>query len=126
MSSFWWGNTYLLLSMLCASGSQIVFKALFNEIGPFTIDSFYFEQLAAVRTVFRIAAALALLVAGFIFWLMCLSRLDLSYAYSIACSSALFVMILSVMFLGETISVRMWCGGILIVAGIVLLVPSHS
>jgi drug/metabolite transporter (DMT)-like permease len=125
MSTFWIGNTYLLLAMLCSSGSQGVFKALFNERGPLGFNGAFVQALCYPGRVLRISAALALLIAGFVFWMMSLSRLDLSYAYPVACSSAVIVILFSVLFLGEAVSIRSWCGTVLIVLGTVLLAPSR-
>jgi drug/metabolite transporter (DMT)-like permease len=125
MSTFWMGNIYLLLGMLCASGSQIVFKALFNEMGPLRFNGSFVQALCYPGIVLRVLAALVLLVAGFVLWMMSLSRLDLSYAYPVACSSAVIVALFSVLFLGEAVSIRSWCGTGLIVLGTALLTPSQ-
>ena len=123
MSGFWVGNACLLLSMLCASGSQIVFKALFNETGPLRLNGAFAQALASPGRLPRLALALALLVAGFLFWLASLSRLNVSYAYPIACSSALLVTFLGVLLLGEAVSARVWWGTVLIVVGTALVAP---
>lgn len=125
MSTFWIGNTYLLLAMLCASGSQIVFKALFNETGPLGFNGSFVQALCYPGRILHVLVALVLLVAGFVLWLLSLSRLDLSYAYSVACSGAVIVTLFSVLFLGESVSIRSWCGTVLIVLGTVLLTPSR-
>jgi len=124
MTTFWVGNIYLLLTMLCAAGSHILFKALLNEIGPlgFNWNSVY--ALCFYGRSSRAFLAATLLIAGFLFWIMSLSRLNISYAYPIASASALLVTFFSVLFLEETVSVRMWSGTVLIVAGTILLAPS--
>jgi drug/metabolite transporter (DMT)-like permease len=123
MSAFWAGNVFLLLSILCASASQLVFKVLFNATGPLRLDWAFFEVLHSWDRFGRLVLASALLVAGFLFWLLSLSRLNISYAYPIACSSAALVTWLGVAFLGETVSARMWGGTLLIVVGTALIVP---
>jgi len=60
-------------------------------------------------------------VGGFNYWIICLIKLVLSYAYPIACGSALIVAILSVTILGETVTPKIWIGTLLIMAGTVLL-----
>jgi len=57
------------------------------------------------------SAALAMIVMAFIFWTLSLSRLELSNAYPIACSSALIVVFFSVLFLGEAKRSLRECGG---------------
>jgi len=125
MSTFWIGNSYLLLGMFCTAGSQIVFKALFNETGPLEFNGSFVQALCYPGRVLRVLAFLALFVAGFVFWMMSLSRLNLSYAYPVACSSAVIVTLFSMLFLGEAVSIRGWCGTVLIVLGTLLLTPSR-
>lgn len=124
MTTFWLGNIYLLLAMLCTAGSHILIKALLNEIEPlgFNWNSVY--ALCSYGRVSRVALAGALLIGGFLFWIMSLSRLNISYAYPIASASALLVTFLGVFFLEEVVSVRMWWGTVLIVLGTILLAPS--
>jgi drug/metabolite transporter (DMT)-like permease len=124
MSQFWVGNLFLLLSLLFGSGSQVVLKACFNETGPLRLDFSFWERFLVFRIFVLFVLALAMLVAGFLFWLMSLSRLDLSYAYPIACSSALLVAAFSALFLGEAVTANMWGGAALIVLGTALLIPS--
>jgi drug/metabolite transporter (DMT)-like permease len=119
MSAFWAGNVYLLVSMLFGAASQIVFKALFNEVGPLVWPPT--QLLDHPGAVMRIATALILLGGAFVFWMMSISRLNLSYAYPIACASALLVACFSVFFLGEAVSLRMWLGTVLIVLGTIFL-----
>ena len=121
MSKFMIGNICLLLSMLFGSGSQVVFKAVLNETGPLTANGFMLEQMFAKGKLLHLFAAFAMLVIAFLFWTLSLSRLELSYAYSIACSSALIVALLSALFLGEVVTARAWVGIVLIVVGIAML-----
>jgi uncharacterized membrane protein len=65
-----------------------------------------------------------MIVGGFVFWTLSLTKLNLSYAYPIACSSALLVAFLSAAVLGETVTLKTWMGTLLIVLGTALIVPS--
>jgi drug/metabolite transporter (DMT)-like permease len=125
MSQFWLGNLTLLLSVVCASGSQVLFKSLFNETGPLSLDWMSVQALCHPGRALRVISALALLVAGFLLWLASLSRLDLSYAYPVACASALLVTLWCVLFLKETVALSTWFGTALIVLGTMLLAPGR-
>jgi drug/metabolite transporter (DMT)-like permease len=125
MSNFWIGNIYLLLAMLCASGSQILLKALLNETGLIGFKWSFAQVLCSQGRALRILMVLAMLIAGFLLWIMSLNRLNISYAYPVACSSTLLITFFSVFFLNEAISVRMWTGTVFIVLGTILLVPSQ-
>jgi drug/metabolite transporter (DMT)-like permease len=123
MSKFLTGNLFLLLSMICASSSQVILKALLGEVGEGPQDWSAWRALLTPERLLRGGGSILLVVAGFVFWLLSLARLELSYAYPVACSSILFVALLSVIFLGETVTPRMWLGTVLVLIGIVLLTP---
>jgi drug/metabolite transporter (DMT)-like permease len=98
-------------------------KALLNKTGPIALNVTYLESLVSYEVVWRVVAIIALLAGGFLLWVTSLSRLDISYAYAVACSSALIVTLFSVLFLNEAVSPRMWSGTVLIVLGTMLLGP---
>lgn len=123
MSRFVTGNVFLLLSMLCAASSQLLLKAVLRGIDPPGLAWRSWEPLLAPDRLGRGAAAMALIVAGFVFWVLCLARLELSYAYPVACSSILIVALLGVLVLGETMTPSAWAGAALIVGGVILLAP---
>jgi drug/metabolite transporter (DMT)-like permease len=123
MSGFVVGNVFLLTSLLLASVSQVAMKALLNRMDMQELS------LSALRQqdlgVFAMAAVIgAMIVGGFLFWTLSLTKLNLSYAYPIACSSALLVALLSAVFLGETMTLKTWMGTLLIVIGTALIIPS--
>ena len=108
ISQFWSGNLFLLISILLGSGSQVVFKAAFNITGPLGPGLLLSPQVLSGKVIVLLALAFAMLVGGFIFWALCLSRLDLSYAYPLACASALLVALLSALFLGEALPAELF------------------
>ena len=55
-----------------------------------------------------------------IFWLLVLSRVDLSLAYPMIALGYVFVLLVSIVFLGEKVNVTRWLGTALIVLGVVL------
>jgi len=125
MSKFWWGNLYLLVSVLCAVSSQIMIKSLLDEVQAAAEGWQALQAMLSDGRLFRAAVASALLVAGFVFWILCLTKLDLSYAYPIACSSVLIVVFFSAFSLGEAVTPRVWVGTVLILLGLVALGPTR-
>lgn len=125
MSKFWIGNVYLFLAILCSSASQVVFKAILIETGTLGFDWPSLQVLFSFGRVFRTLGAMMMVIAGFVLWIMSLSRLNISYAYAFACSSALLVNFFSIVFLDEEVSVRMWLGTVFIVLGTILLGSSR-
>jgi drug/metabolite transporter (DMT)-like permease len=126
MSRFMVGNLYLVLSMLCATASHILLKGLIDQVQPESLSWSELSQFLTAPRLLRLVSAGILLVGGFLSWLACLARLDLSYAYPVASTSVLLVAAFSIAVLGESVSWRTWLGTVLILAGIVLLRPQNS
>lgn len=123
MSKFLVGNLYLLVFMVLSSGSQVLLKELIDQAPPFQFTWDWLRSFATRPTLIRGFAASSMMGVGFVCWLLCLTRLSLSYAYPIACASVFFVTLFSLFFLDETITPRIWAGTALIVLGIALLIP---
>ena len=124
MSKFAMGNVLLIGSMLCTTVSHIMIKGLIDQAGEKSLTLSSLLELFTGPKLLRSVLAGSLLVAGFLFWALCLSRLTLSYAYPVASTSVLLIAIFSVVVLGETISPKMWAGTALILVGVVLLRPA--
>ncbi len=63
-------------------------------------------------------AGVALYIVNFFLWITVLSKVDLSVAFPTGSTSYIIVALLSIVFLGEHISVYRWSGIILIIIGI--------
>ena len=124
MSKFAVGNLFLFASMICTTASHVMIKSLVDEVGKKGLGFDTLLELLAGARIVRSVSAGVLLVAGFLLWVMCLSRLSLSYAYPVASTSVLLIAIFSVTTLGETITPKMWVGTALILVGVVLLRPA--
>ena len=124
MSKFAMGNVLLIGSMLCTTVSHIMIKGLIDQAGEKSLTLSSLLELFTGPKLLRSVLAGSLLVAGFLLWALCLSRLTLSYAYPVASTSVLLIAIFSVVILGETISPKMWAGTVLILVGVVLLRPA--
>lgn len=125
MSRFALGNLFLTCSILATSVGQVLMKAVFSTVPAGLSSGESLRLLLLTDRVWRAGLAGLLSVAGFVFWLLCLQRLPLSYAFPIACSSALVVAFLCVLFLGETVTWRLWAGTLLIALGSALVVTQR-
>lgn len=126
MSSTTIGNLLLALSVVAASTAQIFIKKVSSSLPPNTPA---LESLQLLLTTSRFWPAMLaglLTVGGFLCWVLSLQRLPLSYAYPLACSSALGVALLSVLFLGEAVSWRLVLGTVLITIGAALVVAQSD
>lgn len=126
MSQFIIGNILLLGSMVLATMSQIVIKSLMNDFEGSSLSLASIRSFLDAPHLSLAAAGGIMLVGGFVCWLLALARLELSYAYPIACTSVILVPLFSIVFLGEVVTFRMALGILLILAGIVLLMPGGS
>ena len=125
MSRFMVGNLFLLVSVSAAVSAQILFKALIDEVQPAVLDLATLRRFLEGGRLPRGALASGLLVTGFLFWLLCLARLPLSYAFPVASSSIVLVTLFSVLVLGEPSTPRIWAGTLLVLIGVVLLAPAR-
>jgi drug/metabolite transporter (DMT)-like permease len=124
-SGFVAGNISLLASMLCSAGAQLLLKRVIDEARRSAAGGAALLELLTRERVLRGGGALLLVGLGFLFWVLCLTRLDLTYAYPIACASVLFVTLFGAIFLQETVTARTWAGTMLVLVGVVLLGPSR-
>jgi uncharacterized membrane protein len=125
MSPFILGNALLFSSIILGAGSQVIFKFIFNRTGSLSFNSSLWDQVSNGRMILFLALGIVMLAGGFLFWMASLTKLNLSYAYPIACGSALLVVAMSAVFLGEAVTFRMWLGAVLVAAGTGLLVSAQ-
>jgi len=125
MSKFMTGNLLLGASILLATVSQVIIKRLVMDLNGGDAQVSRFSLLMAPDKLWRGVLAGSMVVAGFVCWVACLSKLDLSYAYPIACGSALLVTIFCVIFLGEAVTWKVWVGTCLILVGTMFLAPTR-
>jgi drug/metabolite transporter (DMT)-like permease len=125
MSRFVVGNLFLLLSVVGATGGHVLLKSVVDDVKSSGLSWETVQALGTASRLLRGGAGAALVVVAFLFWLLALTRLDLSYAYPVACSSLLLVTLFSVIFLGEPVTLRIWVGTVLVLAGVALLMPTR-
>ena len=123
MSKFVIGNLFLLVSMISTAGSQILIKRLLVEVPDHRFDWNTLNAFMEGTRPLRGGLAMTGVVFGFVFWVLCLGKLNLTYAYPIGCSSVLLVSLLSLVFLDEPMTLRMWFGTTMILGGVMLLMP---
>ena len=124
MSNFFVGNLFLLLSVASGTFGHILLKSVVDEVKGTGLGWQTVQALFAAGRFWRGGGGAALVVVAFVFWLIALTRLDLSYAYPVACSSLLLVTLFSVIFLGEPVTLRIWVATVLILGGVALLAPT--
>jgi drug/metabolite transporter (DMT)-like permease len=113
----------LAISVAFAVAAQFTLKAAMNEVGR--IGS---TEIAAVgdtltRTLKepRLWLGLTLFGISALFWLVVLSRVDLSVAYPFVGLSYIIVVLFSRLFLHEQVSALRWLGVVVVAVGIAII-----
>jgi drug/metabolite transporter (DMT)-like permease len=125
MSSFVVGNLFLVGSMACNAGSQLLIKKVLDEVRDDTSGGSALQLFLVPDRLLRGGIGMFMVVMGFVLWLLCLSRLELAYAYPVASTAVVFITFFSAIFLGEVVTARMWLGTACVVVGVILVGPSR-
>lgn len=113
---------YILISVLGGAAGQVLLKKGMASMGPLTLSP---SQLGSVLV--RIASSpyvlvgLAVYVASTLFWLVALSRVDLSYAYPFASLSYLVMLGAAWFLFKEDLSALRLVGTMVVCAGVLLI-----
>jgi drug/metabolite transporter (DMT)-like permease len=84
---------YILVSVVAGAGGQLLLKRGMNTMGPLTLSfDQFFNVLWRIGTNPYVVIGLLIYVTGTFFWLVALSRVDLSYAYPFASLSYLIML----------------------------------
>jgi multidrug transporter EmrE-like cation transporter len=113
---------YILISVLASALGQILLKKGMGNMGPLTLSM---DQVGGI--LWRIATnpyviiGLLIYVCGTLFWLVALSRVDLSYAYPFASLSYVVMLAASYFLFHENISPMRLLGTGVICLGVILI-----
>ena len=110
----------ILVVTATAATAHILLKIGMNEVGEINFDSIktpgiLIKQLLSTPA---ILAAIPVYAVSNIGWLIVLSKLNLSVAYPFLASLYIFIPVLSMVFLSESLTPQHWAGIIVIVIGV--------
>jgi len=117
---------YILISVLTSAVGQLMLKKGMTDLGEITLN---IDHL--IPTVWKIGTnpfvfwGLAIYLAGTVFWLAALSRVDLSYAYPFASLSYVIMLIASWMMFDEKITLSRIFGTVIIGVGVLFISRSN-
>ena len=113
---------YILISVLASTVGQLLLKKGMNDLGSVTLSANQF-LLTTWKMVSNpyVFIGLVIYVAGTIFWLAALSRVDLSYAYPFASLSYVVMLVASWMMFDEKITLSRLLGTFVIGIGVLLI-----
>ena len=113
---------YILISVLTSAVGQLLLKKGMNNLGSITLS---LNQL--LPTLWKMVInpyvfiGLVIYLAGTVFWLAALSRVDLSYAYPFASLSYVIMLVASWIMFNEKITLNRLIGTVVIGIGVLLI-----
>jgi drug/metabolite transporter (DMT)-like permease len=108
----------LLLAICLTVAGELLLKAGVNRVGLF---SFQWDVIRRTFTEWRVLAGFLLIFAGSIFWLVVISRVDLSVAYPMLGLSYVITVFASWCLLDEPLNWQKVVGSVVICAGVALV-----
>ncbi len=113
---------YILISVLGGALGQILLKKGMGSMGPLTLSLGKLgELLWRIGTNPYVIAGLAIYVTGTVFWLVALSRVDLSYAYPFASLSYVVMLVAAWLLFKEDLSLLRLAGTVVVCVGVILI-----
>ena len=117
--------TYILISVVGGAIGQLLLKKGMNNLGEMTLTvNELGTALWRMATNPFVFFGLLIYVISVVFWLVALSRVDLSYAYPFASLSYIIMLIASWLLFNEHISLMRIIGTLVICAGVWLIYRS--
>jgi multidrug transporter EmrE-like cation transporter len=114
--------TYILISVVASIIGQLLLKVGMNKLGSITLSASQFLSVSwKMATNPYDFIGLAIYLAGTVFWLAALSRVDLSYAYPFASLSYVVMLVASWMMFDEKITLGRLIGTVVIGIGVFLI-----
>lgn len=114
------GLTYLLLNLLISVSAQLLLKAGMLDLGSFQVSGDSIEYFFAMVN-WKIIGGLVFYATGIIFWLLCLSKLELSFAYPVATLQYVLIFFAAWYFFEEDISIERIAGMVVIAIGVIII-----
>lgn len=113
---------YIVVSVLTGAAGQVMLKRGMGSMGPLTLTvSQLGSTLWRIGTNPYVILGLAIYVSGTVFWLVALSRVDLSYAYPFASLSYVVMLAASWLLFHENISLVRLLGTLVVGMGVLLI-----
>ena len=113
---------YILVAVLGGAVGQVMLKRGMGSMGPLTLT---IDQMGSmfwrVATNPFVILGLAVYVGSTVFWLVVLSRVDLSYAYPFASLSYVVMLTFSWLIFKENITSLRLLGSLVIMLGVLLI-----
>jgi drug/metabolite transporter (DMT)-like permease len=120
---------FILVSGALGVGGQLILKQALAAQGPLDLSATsLLPTILALATSWGVLLGLVVYLSGTCFWLLALSRVDLSYAYPFASLNYVLVLLSAWLWLGEEPTPRRLLGVLAICLGVLALsrTPARS
>jgi len=114
------GVFYLIIDILVSVAAQLILKMGMDNLGSFEGSGDTLNYLLSMINI-EIVGGLFIYALGVILWLLCLSKLDLSFAYPAATAQYVLIFVTSWYFFNEEISLLRILGMIIIGIGVIVI-----
>ena len=113
---------YIMVSVLAGAVGQVLLKKGMGSLGPLTLTMRDLgSTLWRIGTNPYVILGLIIYVSGTVFWLVALSRVELSYAYPFASLSYVLMLAASWLLFRENISTMRLLGTLVVGVGVFLI-----
>jgi drug/metabolite transporter (DMT)-like permease len=113
---------YILISVLGGAVGQVLLKMGMSNLGAMTFSLAHLGNLLwRLATNPLVVGGLLIYACGTLFWLLALSRVDLSFAYPFASLSYVLMLLASWLLLNEHISLMRLAGSFVIIIGVLII-----
>ena len=116
----WVNISIILFSIILAVSGQVSMKYGAIQIGPVNTSNLLTFFQSAFTNIYTLLGLFLYFVSA-LFWIIALSRVELSYAYPMVSLGYILVLFLSSVLFKEVILPIHWIGIILIISGVVLI-----
>ncbi len=115
----------VLISVALGIVGQLILKRGMSDLGPVSLtEHSIIEIMWSIATNLFVIVGMVIFAVSVLFWLVGLSRVELSYAYPFLSLSYVAILAASFLLLGETISPLRLGGVVLVCAGVILVAAS--
>ena len=116
----------ILVSICLAVVGQVLLKIGMTQVGSIGSSSIANWQSTLIKVITTPQVWLGLLLYGLsaVFWLIVLSRVDLSFAYPFVAVGYIAVLLISSIYLHENVSLLRWSGVLVICLGVMMIAKS--
>lgn len=113
----------ILVAVIFSVSGQLLLKAGANKVGRIEAAAFSnplriaFSFLSSPLILF----GLLFFVVSAFFWIIVLTRVDLSFAYPLVGANYILILLFSRIFFGEDVNIYRWLGAVLVALGVALV-----